>query len=91
LAAIWEDEDIGPEEIEMAASRIGTSGPWFDPHEGLKTVSGLIAHVESLPANEHDARQVTLREGWLTVLRGVASDLEYAINTGTRFQFAFSE
>jgi hypothetical protein len=86
LEAIWTDENFQVEGLEEATSRIGADGPWFDPDEGLRSVYGLIQHIESLPANE-----VNTLEGPLTVLRSIASELEYAKQQDSRFHLAFQE
>jgi hypothetical protein len=86
LEAIMTDEGIDNEDIEEAMSRIGVDGPWFDPDEGLRTVHGLMQHLESLPADESSAV-----EGPLMVLRGIATELEYAKEHGDRFHLAFHE
>jgi hypothetical protein len=83
---VLEREDLSDEDLEEAMNRVGDEGPWFDPHEGLRTVHGLIRHLEGLPSSEVDAGKVKVR---LFVLKGLESEIGYAKQIGTRFHLAF--
>jgi hypothetical protein len=82
LDEMLRDEDTDDEDIYEAMSQVGDDGPWFDPDEGLRTVHGLIQHIENLPAGE--ANEVKL-----LVLRGLVSELSWAKQNRLRFHFAF--
>jgi hypothetical protein len=81
---VLDGEDLSDEDIEEAMSRVGDDGPWFEPDEGLRTVLGLIRHIEESPAGAANAPEVKLH-----VLRGLASEIGYAGRRHTRFHLAF--
>ena len=82
LEDIMDDESVAIDDLEDAIKAIGDDGPWYAAEDGLKTLNGLIQHIEAMPPAERRSLEPTLRD-----LRTFATQLDYAKDNGLRFYF----
>jgi len=70
------------ESVEDIIRGLGSSGPWHDPREAIRTVRGLLRGIED------SSPQMAARfKGASWDLRSFEKELEYAEQQGTRFHF----
>ena len=76
------------EETEAAVSRIYYStGPWFDPAEGLRTGNAMIAHFRGNPSELADCPN---GDGVVRDLEALVNALQEAQRRGRRFRINYS-
>lgn len=85
----YEYEDLR-EDIEESERKVGDAakpwndpGPWYDPEEAMRTLQGLIQHIEGSPSS---AREL---ESTLNAFRRLSVELEAASRGKTRFHLGF--
>jgi hypothetical protein len=96
LTPVGEMTSMSPEAFAELAEEAGDTGEyeftegWFDPAEGIRTVEGLLAHLEARPEPTKGWVHPDYYEFALDDMREALKVLRAARGEGVRFHFAWA-